>query len=49
MNEAENINDFKCLKAKRNDDGTYTVTIDGKDYTLQDSIELAHFYEDLGI
>ena len=40
---------FKCMKTEHNDDGTYTVTIDGVEYKMEDSYELAHFFEDLGI
>ena len=35
--------------ARRNADGSYTVTINGKDYTLKDMFELVHFLEDIDV
>lgn len=36
------------LKIERNDDGSYTVTIGGKDYDCADTHEMLHFLEDIG-
>ena len=35
------------LKIESNDDGSYTVTVDGKDYDCADTHEMLHFLEDI--
>ena len=42
------MDNYEELNVTHNDDGTYTVIIDGKEYVFQDSIDLAHFLEDIG-
>lgn len=37
------------IKIIHNDDGTYTATIDGKEYKLKDTNELHQFLEAVGI
>lgn len=39
---------FGSLTIKHNEDGTYTVTVDGTVYEIEDSYELAHFLDDIG-
>ena len=34
-------------EAKSNHDGSYTVTVDGKDYDCADTHEMLHFLEDI--
>ena len=36
---------YSEFSAKRNADGTYTVSIDGSLYRVQDMVELVHFLE----
>ena len=35
------------LNIESNDDGSYTVTVNGKDYDCADTQELLHFLEDI--
>lgn len=37
------------LKIKHNDNGSYTVTVDGKDYECEDTHAMLHFLEDIGM
>lgn len=36
------------LTIESNHDGSYTVTVDGKDYDCADTHEMLHFLEDIG-
>ncbi len=37
------------LKIKHNADGSYTVTVDDKDYECADTDAMLHFLEDIGM
>lgn len=37
------------LKIEHNADGSYTVTVDGKDYECADTDAMLHFLEDIGM
>lgn len=37
------------FEAQHNPDGTYTVTIDGKQYECADTDAFLHFLEDIGL
>lgn len=37
------------LKIEHNADGSYTVTVDGKDYECEDTYAMLHFLEDIGM
>lgn len=41
------MEDKKGLKIESNADGSYTVTIDGKDYECEDTDRMLHFLEDI--